>query len=158
MTRFHSLGGADAVALLKIDVEGYEFYVVEGARHLIRRYKPHIVMELQPQFLARMPPSWDAAAGRDVSGQERLTTWFEFLRTELNYRVLYIPWEHIKYPPGSAGYGETCLLCLNETICGGWLYWAFCSAVHLYSVDWLQIGVGTFRKLPTSRICQLKSC
>ena len=88
-------------------MEGYEFYVVEGARMLISHHMPHIIMELQPRLVSSMPPRWDAASGREISGAERIKKWFNFLRTDLKYSVFYIPWEHIKYPPhSSTGYGE----------------------------------------------------
>jgi FkbM family methyltransferase len=39
--------------LLKIDVEGYEYEVLAGARHLLREHKPAICLELHLDLLER---------------------------------------------------------------------------------------------------------
>lgn len=41
------------VSLLKIDVEGYEYFVLKGARILIERHHPTIVIEWKPHRLNR---------------------------------------------------------------------------------------------------------
>jgi len=104
LTEHYKIAEDENVALLKIDVEGYEFFVVEGARRIIRRYLPHVLMELQPQVTLQLVPAWDEHAGRVLSPQERIATWFNFLRSELKYKVLYFPWESIKYGPDDHGY------------------------------------------------------
>jgi FkbM family methyltransferase len=42
------LAEVPAVALLKIDCEGYEHLVLEGARGVIERHRPHLFLELHP--------------------------------------------------------------------------------------------------------------
>jgi FkbM family methyltransferase len=102
--RYYGIAEHEHVALLKIDVEGYEMFVVEGARRVIRRYLPHIVMELQPQVTMQLQPAWDEFSGREITPQERIGMWFDFLRTELGYKVVFFPWESIKYGPAAHGY------------------------------------------------------
>lgn len=41
------------VALLKIDCEGYELRILEGAREVLRRDRPFLLIEVHPQFLPR---------------------------------------------------------------------------------------------------------
>lgn len=38
------------VDLIKIDVEGYEYFVVKGGEQTIRKYKPAIIVEQKPNF------------------------------------------------------------------------------------------------------------
>lgn len=104
MYSHYKIADHEHVALLKIDVEGYEFFVVEGARQVIRQYLPHVIMELQPLLTMQLEPAWDEFSGRDITAQERIGMWFNFLRTELGYRVVFFPWESIKYGPESYGY------------------------------------------------------
>lgn len=42
---------ATEVALLKIDCEGYELRILEGAREVLRRDRPVLLIEVHPQFL-----------------------------------------------------------------------------------------------------------
>jgi FkbM family methyltransferase len=39
--------------LLKIDVEGFELFVLQGARHLIQKYRPVVIMECDKKFAGR---------------------------------------------------------------------------------------------------------
>lgn len=38
--------GLERVDLIKIDVEGAEFEVLQGADHVLRQYRPHVILEL----------------------------------------------------------------------------------------------------------------
>jgi hypothetical protein len=71
--------GLDRVDLVKLDVEGAEPRVLDGARRLIRRYEPDLVVELNPLALRRFQ-------GRDhvaLLGQLR----------ELFPRLCFIRWD-----------------------------------------------------------------
>ena len=41
------------IALLKIDCEGFEFDVLQGARRLIARHRPALFLEVHPTLLGR---------------------------------------------------------------------------------------------------------
>jgi FkbM family methyltransferase len=41
------------IALLKIDCEGFEFNILQGARKLIERHKPHLFIEIHPAELEK---------------------------------------------------------------------------------------------------------
>ena len=43
----------EKITFLKIDVEGYELFVLHGAKNLICQYKPKILMEISTSMLAR---------------------------------------------------------------------------------------------------------
>lgn len=45
------LAGAPPVALLKIDCEGFEYDVLQGAANIIRRHRPRLVLEVHPTQL-----------------------------------------------------------------------------------------------------------
>jgi len=45
------LADVPSVALLKIDCEGFEYEVLQGAAGLIRRHRPHLVLEVHPTQL-----------------------------------------------------------------------------------------------------------
>jgi len=48
--------------LLKIDVEGFELSVLKGAKNLIRKYRPTIIMETEKKrFARRFGWRWDDA-------------------------------------------------------------------------------------------------
>lgn len=59
--------------LVKIDVEGYEFAVLQGARRVLSEDRPEVFLELHPRRLAELGASADAVLG---------------LLGELGYRVL----------------------------------------------------------------------
>lgn len=44
--------------LVKIDVEGFELDVLEGAAEFIRRFRPHIVIEVSPSVRREIVGSW----------------------------------------------------------------------------------------------------
>lgn len=50
----------DAVAFIKMDVEGHELQVLEGARETIRRCRPHVLIEIKPQHLVQAHAFFDA--------------------------------------------------------------------------------------------------
>lgn len=60
------------VNFIKVDVEGFEPTVVEGARKTITRWRPSMLLEIEDRHLARY--------GRDANGfaDEILTTWPEY--------------------------------------------------------------------------------
>jgi len=47
------LAEAPAIALLKIDCEGFEHEILQGARRLIQRHKPRLFVEVHPPLLGR---------------------------------------------------------------------------------------------------------
>lgn len=47
----------DPVDFLKIDVEGYEFHVLQGSEKIIRKHRPVLFLELHPQALNRFGAS-----------------------------------------------------------------------------------------------------
>jgi len=47
------LEGVAQIALLKIDCEGFEFDVLQGARRLIARHRPALFLEVHPTLLGR---------------------------------------------------------------------------------------------------------
>ena len=48
--------GIDKATLVKIDVEGYELGVLQGAKNFIKKYTPIIVLEFSPYFYRRTDP------------------------------------------------------------------------------------------------------
>jgi len=59
----------DPVALIKIDVEGYEAVVVRGAAATIDRYSPAVIFEYAPEFLhdaSQSPFGWLADRGYEL--------------------------------------------------------------------------------------------
>jgi hypothetical protein len=63
----------DRVSVIKIDVEGSEPAVLEGANETLRRFAPTLIMEINPTTLA--------------SHGHSLQDLFRFLTTELGYNV-----------------------------------------------------------------------
>ena len=51
------LDGVAQIALLKIDCEGFEFDVLQGARRLIARHRPALFLEVHPTLLGRFDGS-----------------------------------------------------------------------------------------------------
>lgn len=47
------------IDFIKIDVEGYEWFVINGAREIIAKCKPLILLELHPQFINQYGKSVD---------------------------------------------------------------------------------------------------
>jgi hypothetical protein len=76
------------VRLIKMDVEGAEPQVVEGARRLLRRDRPVILSEVHPVQLAR--------ASRFTAGD------FLGLMRSLHYRAQTIDGHPIDRPPDAA--------------------------------------------------------
>jgi FkbM family methyltransferase len=59
----------ESVALIKIDVEGYEAAVVSGAAHTIDAYSPTIIFEYIPELVlnkSRTPSEWLRERGYDL--------------------------------------------------------------------------------------------
>jgi FkbM family methyltransferase len=50
----------EGIDLLKIDVEGYEGYALEGARNVIKRDRPIIFLEFHPRAIAQYGHSFDS--------------------------------------------------------------------------------------------------
>lgn len=65
--------GIERCDLVKIDVEGYELDVLLGARDLISKYKPKIIIEYSPVFYRKV----DNAIGENI---------YRFLK-DLDYRI-----------------------------------------------------------------------
>jgi FkbM family methyltransferase len=63
------LGDEPAVAILKIDCEGYEHQVLLGARRMLARHRPAVFLELHPRFIRRFgsTPEEVCALLRDAS-------------------------------------------------------------------------------------------
>ena len=73
-------------ALIKIDVEGYEAAVMNGARKTIGKYKPVILLEFHPHL---MPPeqrdsNWDAVT-KDTKSVNQLCTNLNTFIVEMRY-------------------------------------------------------------------------
>jgi FkbM family methyltransferase len=45
------LAAVPSIALLKIDCEGFEYQILQGARDLIQRHRPHLFIEVHPEQL-----------------------------------------------------------------------------------------------------------
>jgi FkbM family methyltransferase len=52
--------GASGVALIKLDVDGHELQVLEGAKSLLDRDRPRILLELAPYVHASNPAEFDS--------------------------------------------------------------------------------------------------
>lgn len=79
--------------------------MIEGSQWVIERYRPHILMELQPKHLVA---GVDADANR--IGREYIQKWFDFLRYSNAYLslVLFSPVHRI----GLSRYREQCSVML----------------------------------------------
>jgi FkbM family methyltransferase len=66
-------------SLIKIDVEGFEFSVLNGAKNTLKRYRPSILVELHPM-------NWPSL-GIDPR-------WAEAQLTELNYKITPVENQH----------------------------------------------------------------
>ena len=53
-------GGEPPPTLMKIDVEGFEWEVLEGARGILSRHRPRLWMKIHPRFLEAQKKSGDA--------------------------------------------------------------------------------------------------
>lgn len=82
-----------APGLIKIDVEGAEMLVLDGASDTLKRFRPVILSELSPALLGPM----GASAAAIIAGLERI-----------GYRVFDA--QDPALPPGSRDYGD--VLCL----------------------------------------------
>jgi FkbM family methyltransferase len=51
------LAGAGAVSLLKIDCEGFEQHILNGAREILRKRRPYLFLEVHPTQLGRFGSS-----------------------------------------------------------------------------------------------------
>lgn len=62
--------------LLKVDVEGFEFAVIKGAKHLIRKHRPVIIMETEKKrFARRFGWRWDDAMNLLINGHGYKEVW-----------------------------------------------------------------------------------
>ena len=48
---------------MKIDVEGYELHVLKGSERVLREDRPHIMLELHPEQIARLGGSVGGLVG-----------------------------------------------------------------------------------------------
>lgn len=55
-TRLLDAFGFDAVGLIKIDVEGHELAVIEGARQTLLRCRPNLIVEIEEKHAGRPVP------------------------------------------------------------------------------------------------------
>lgn len=51
--------GAPPPSIAKIDVEGYEWHVLNGAHECLKRYRPRIWLELHPQYLKAQEKTYE---------------------------------------------------------------------------------------------------
>ncbi|MEX0917679.1 MAG: FkbM family methyltransferase [Candidatus Paceibacterota bacterium] len=50
------LSSCERVDLIKIDVEGYELEVLEGARHILQKHTPKLILEFSPNVYRKRDP------------------------------------------------------------------------------------------------------
>lgn len=70
---FVSKKGINSVDVIRSDVEGYEYFIIKGAKKTIKKHKPKMFLEIHPQLIREY--------GGDVE---------EFLNTLKDYRVKYL--------------------------------------------------------------------
>ncbi len=66
------------ITLIKIDVEGHDYYVIEGAQKILQKYKPIIIIEILEE-------------GLKIAGSSSIQI-FSLLKS-LNYKFLFFPEE-----------------------------------------------------------------
>jgi FkbM family methyltransferase len=56
-------------SLIKIDVEGFEFNVLNGARDTLKQFRPSVLIELHPMFWPSLgiDPHWAASQLKDLN-------------------------------------------------------------------------------------------
>jgi FkbM family methyltransferase len=63
--------GLQNVCFIKMDVEGHELQVLEGARETIGRCRPHVLVEIKPQHLVRAHAFFDTF-GYDITRLDQI--------------------------------------------------------------------------------------
>ncbi len=74
--------------LIKIDVEGAEFSVLEGARETLKKFQPNLLLELHPSFL---PSGVTVESIRDLLGQLSYEQTILINQDERTQRTLWVP-------------------------------------------------------------------
>jgi FkbM family methyltransferase len=54
------LAGHSSIALLKIDCEGFEYHIIQGARELLKRHRPILFIEVHPEQIRQFGHSTEA--------------------------------------------------------------------------------------------------
>lgn len=75
-----------ALDLLQLDVEGYEWYALEGAANTIRMHRPVIVLEMQPRFDGRY-----RRGSQDVLQWLRTMDYFEAKTERIDHDRVFRP-------------------------------------------------------------------
>ena len=66
-----------APTVVKVDVEGFELDVLEGARHLLSSHRPRLWIEVHPSYLKAQGHRWEELTGRLNAVGYRTLTFFE---------------------------------------------------------------------------------
>ncbi len=86
----YSKKNAVSPTLIKIDVDGFELQVLEGARECLTKQKPRLWLELHPTYLARQHRKWqDAVELIKAAGYQTITFYddYDSPHRELSFHI-----------------------------------------------------------------------